>query len=148
MNKIIQPFTGVDNFTLLSSEKTVIGILGKNNISYVKEIWNNDECTVKVPWIIIRAENSMSFFFANDKLFKIHVSEGFVGSLPNGISIGTDIEDAKEIDPSLNYDDWNEDWSSDSGYWLEDSLDTNKVISITIFIKEILDDDLFEKYEW
>ena len=90
----------------------------------------------------------MSFFFANDKLFKIYLCEGFAGSLSNGISIGTSIEDAKQIDPSLKFDDWNEDWSSDAGYWLEDSPDSDKVISITIFIKELPDDDLFEKYEW
>lgn len=148
MQKIIQPFIRIGDFTLLSSEKTVTEILNKNNISYVKEIWDNNDCTVKVPWLIIRTENSMSFFFANDKLFKIYVSEGFSGSLPNGIAIGTNIEEAKKIDPSLKYDDWNDDWTSDSGYWLENSLDSNKVVSITIFIKEILDDDLFEKYEW
>lgn len=148
MQKIIQPFIRIGDFTLLSSEKTVTEILNKNNISYVKEIWDNNDCTVKVPWLIIRTENSMSFFFANDKLFKIYVSEGFSGSLPNGIAIGTNIEEVKKIDPSLKYDDWNDDWTSDSGYWLENSLDSNKVVSITIFIKEILDDDLFEKYEW
>lgn len=148
MNKIIQPFIGFDNFTLLSSEKTVTEILIKNNISFAKEIWNNDECTVKVPWNIIRTKDSVSFFFANDKLFKIYFSEGFAGSLLNGISVGTNIEDAKKIDPSLKYDDWNEDWSSDDGYWLEESLDNSSIISITIFIKELLDEDLFEKYEW
>lgn len=41
-----------------------------------------------------------------------------------------------------------EDWSSENGYWLEDSLDTKQVISITIFIQALLDDDLFEKYAW
>lgn len=148
MQKIIQPFIGIGDFTLLSSEKTVTEILNKNNISYVKEIWDNNDCTVKVPWLIIRTENSMSFFFANDKLFKIYFSEGFSSSLPNGITIGTNIEEAKKIDPSLKYDDWNDDWTSDSGYWLENSLDSNKVVSITVFIKELLDDDLFEKYEW
>lgn len=79
-------------------------------------------------------------------MFKIYVSEGFTGSLPNGIFIGTDIEDAKEVAPSFKYDDWNEDWSSDSVYRLEGSLDSNKVISITIFIKKIVDDNLFEEY--
>ena len=148
MNKTIKPFIGVDNFTLLSSEKTIVGLLKDNNISFTKETWGNDECTVKVSWNVIRTKDSMSFFFANDKLFKIYVGEGFEGALPNGIAVGTDIEDAQKIDPTLKYDDWNEDWSSDEGYWIEDSIDDNKVISITIFIKELLDDDLFEKYEW
>ena len=32
--------------------------------------------------------------------------------------------------------------------WLEDELDNNTVISISIFIKEALDDDLFDNYKW
>ncbi len=148
MNRTIQPFVGIGDFTLLSPEKAVIETLKKNHVPFTKEIWDNSECTVKVPWSIIRAEDSMSFFFANDKLFKIFVCDGFEGSLSNEISIGTNIEDAKTIDPTLKYDDWNEDWSSDCGYWLEDSPESNKVISITIFIKELLDDDLFEEYKW
>jgi len=31
---------------------------------------------------------------------------------------------------------------------LVDDLDNDTVSNITIFIKEILDDDIFEKYEW
>lgn len=34
------------------------------------------------------------------------------------------------------------------GYWLEDNINDNSVISISIFIKEAIDDDLFDKYEW
>ena len=29
-----------------------------------------------------------------------------------------------------------------------DDIETNKIISITVFIKEVLDDDLFEEYKW
>ena len=72
----------------------------------------------------------------------------FNGILANGIAMGMDIKQAQQIDRTLKFDDWNEDWSSTGGYWLEDDLETGKVISITIFIKELLDDDLFEKYEW
>lgn len=148
MDMIIKPFVGVDKFKLLSSEREVLKLLNERNLSFSKEIWDNEECTVKVPWTVFRADNSMSFFFAKDKLFKIYMEEGFNGSLQNGIAIGTSIDEAKRIDNTLKYDEWNEDWSSDCGYWLEDSLDTNKVVSLTIFIRELLDDDLFEKYEW
>lgn len=148
MSYFINPFIGVGQFTLLSSEREVKDILNQIDISFSEELWDNSECTVKVPWKIIRADNSMSFFFAKDKLFKIYMEEGFNGSLQNGIAIGTSMDEAKRIDSSLKFDEWNEDWSSEHGYWLEDSLDTNQVISITIFIQELLDDDLFEKYEW
>ena len=148
MSKIIKPFIGVDNYKLLSSEQDIVELLKRENVSFEKEIWSNEECTVKVPWTILRANNSMSFFFAKDKLFKIFMQNGFDGSLSNGITIGTNIEDAQQTDKSLHFDDWNEDWSSNEGYWLEDDIDTKNIISITIFIKELLDDDLFEKYEW
>lgn len=148
MSKIIKPFIGVDNYKLLSSEQDIVELLKTENVSFEKEIWSNEECTVKVPWTILRANNSMSFFFAKDKLFKIFMQNDFNGSLSNGITIGTNIEEAQQTDKSLHFDDWNEDWSSDEGYWLEDDLDTQNIISITIFIKELLDDDLFEKYEW
>lgn len=148
MSKIIRPFIGVDNYKLLSNEKEIVNILKTEKVSFEKEIWSNDECTVKEPWTVLRADNSMSFFFAKDKLFKIFMQTGFDGALPNGISIGTYIEDAQKTDETLCFDDWNEDWSSDEGYWLEDDIDTKNIISITIFIKELLDDDLFDKYEW
>lgn len=148
MSKIIRPYIGVDNYKLLSTEKEIVNMLKTEKVSFEKEIWSNEECTVKEPWTVLRADNSMSFFFAKDKLFKIFMQTGFDGALPNGISIGTDIEDAQKTDKTLRFDDWNEDWASDEGYWLEDDIDTKNIISITIFIKELLDDDLFDKYEW
>ena len=37
---------------------------------------------------------------------------------------------------------------SDNGYWLEDDLTNNTVLSISVFIKEVLDEDVFYRYEW
>ncbi len=148
MSRIIKPFVGVDNYKLLSNEQEIIDNLKAENISFEIEIWSNDECTVQEPWTIIKADNSMSFFFAKNKLFKIFMQNDFDGFLSNGISIGTKIEDALQIDKTLHFDNWNEDWCSDNGYWLEDDINTKSVISITIFIRELLDDDLFDKYQW
>lgn len=58
------------------------------------------------------------------------------------------LEEAMEIDQDLEWNDWDEDFQSPDGYWLEDELDNNTVISISIFIKEALDDDLFDNYKW
>ena len=58
------------------------------------------------------------------------------------------IIDAESLDPTLQYDDWEEVYASEQGYWLEDDVESGEVISITIFIKELLDDDVFFKYEW
>lgn len=52
------------------------------------------------------------------------------------------------FDKTLAYNDWNEDYESDHGYWMEDNPETGKIISITVFIKEILDEDTFDLCEW
>ena len=148
MSFIIEPFIGTDDYKLMSSVSELTGRLKDQNISYTEEIWPNSECTNPVPWTIIRASNGMNFFFANDKMFKIYVEDGYEGKLPNGIGIGTEMKKAQEIDPELKYNDWEEDWESPEGYWLEDDLDTHKVMTITVFIKEILNDEVFDQYNW
>ena len=59
-----------------------------------------------------------------------------------------DMNKACEIDPDLKYDDWEEDYQSSQGYWLEDDLGSGKVLSISIFIKEALNEEVFEEYKW
>ena len=91
----------------------------------------------------------MSLFFAkNGKLFKMIFWEGYQGSLPNGITLGESIDEAKAFDSSLSYDDWNEIYQSENGYWIEDDIDTKTVMSVSIFIKELLDDDSFDYCDW
>ena len=58
------------------------------------------------------------------------------------------MEEAKKLDPDLVFDDWNEDYESPEGYWFEDDIDTKTVDSISVFIKEILDEDRFDYCEW
>ncbi len=147
-NTNIVPFVGVGNFMLLSSFNTVKTQLELAKCGYTTEIWPNKGCTPQVEWKIIHCDNHLNLFFAKDKLFKIYVDGEFPGKLPNGIYVGMSMKEATLIDTSLRFDDWNEDWSSDEGYWLEDDLDTDSVLSISIFIKELLDDDEFDKYQW
>lgn len=147
-NELIVPFKGVEGYWLKSSFESVITTLKKKGVKYKVEVWANKGCTPEVEWKIIRTENSLNFFFAKEKLFKIYIDGNYKGTLPNGIRIGIPMSEAQRIDSSLRYDDWNEDWSSDEGYWLEDDIDSDAVMSISIFIKELLDDDLFDKYEW
>ena len=147
MRKLI-PFVGLDNYKLFQSVQTVKNELTANGETYKEEYWPNDELTNPIPWIVIKTNSNISFFFANDKLFKIYVEDDNDFVLENGIQIGMPWDDAEQIDPELSYDDWNEDWNSPKGYWLEDDIDNKTVSSITIFIKEVLDDDVFDKYEW
>ena len=62
----------------------------------------------------------------NGKLFKIVLWQDYSGSLPNGISIGMQVSEAKTLDPTLEYDEWNEDYESSSGYWLEDDAENGR----------------------
>lgn len=146
--RILKPFVGLDNYKLLQSVQQIKEQLSVDKETFEEELWPNSELTNPVPWIVIKTSTGVSFFFANDKLFKIYVEDNNDFGLDNGISIGLPMEKAQEIDSSLTFDDWNEDWSSEQGYWLEDELDHNTVMSITIFIKEALDEDTFDKYEW
>jgi hypothetical protein len=77
-----------------------------------------------------------------------YFENSFSGSLVNGIKIGTPIEEAIIIDNTIKYDDWEEEYVSEKGYWLETDVETEEVISIAIFIKEVEDDDVFYRYEW
>ena len=96
----------------------------------------------------LRAENGINFFFAKDKLFKMYVEHSYEGELPNGIRVGMNMDDAIKIDKQLSFDDWEEEWISPNGYWIEDSIDNNTVLNISVFIPELLDDELFDKYNW
>lgn len=143
------PFEGTKSFRLYENIDVVKKVLENENVSYTIELWESDYETVPNPWKVIVVENVVSLFFAkNDKLFKIIAWENYAGALPNGISTGMSMEEAKMKDNSLKYDDWNEDYSSQDGYWLEDNVDTNDVLSISIFIKEVLDEENFDYCNW
>lgn len=140
------PFVGTEHFKLYNSLSDIKYFLKENSVIYSVEIWANKECTIPMPWTIIHIDNAISLFFANEKLFKIVVFKSYLGGLENGIKTGMLIGTALEKDSSLCYDDWNEDYESE-GYWIEID-ETNSISSISIFIPEVLNDEIFDKYEW
>ena len=148
LRKLITPFVGYGEFRLYQIITDAKALIKKIGATYTTELWANSECSNSVPWTIIRIQNQIHLFFANDKLFKIYLDNGCEGSLSNGIYIGMPIERALDIDKELVYDDWEEDYQSPAGYWIEDNIDDNTVMSISIFIKEALDEDAFDKYDW
>ncbi len=89
-----------------------------------------------------------SAFCKEQQVIKIVLWQDYTGSLPNGICTGMKINDAESIDPNLRYDDWNEDYESDVGYWLEDDVESGEITSISIFIKELLDEEQFDFCNW
>ena len=148
MNNTIIPFKGVGRYQLYQSMENIIATLNEDGDSFSEELWSNADLTNPVPWTIIRTASGMNMFFAKNKLFKIYVNDNFSGKLPNGIGIGMKMDDVMKIDPNIKYDDWEEDWQSPEGYWIEDDPSNDTVMTITIFINELLDDELFEQYNW
>ncbi len=148
-NETIIPYEGIESIKLYQKIDEVKTVLQSDGILYREEIWSAESETVPNPWTVLVVDNFASLFFAkNDKLFKIVFWEGYQGSLTNGISPGISIEDAGSMDPSLSYDDWTEVYQSDEGYWIEDNIETNTVMSISIYIKELLDEDNFDYCNW
>ncbi len=149
LNSNIKPYEGLDEIKLYDSLNDVINYLNQNNIKYETEIWKAEQETIPNPWTVIFIENCINLYFAsNNKLFKIFCTTGFKGSLPNGIKIGTSLQETRKIDNTLKYIDDNEDYESINGYWIEDDLDTGEVLSISIFIKEVLDENTFDSLKW
>ncbi len=149
LNESITPFSGTETIKLYQTIAEVKKLLTSEDIRYREEVWNSQAETVPNPWTVIIIDRVMSLFFAkNSKLFKIVLWQDYTGSLPNGICTGMKIIDAESIDPNLRYDDWNEDYESDAGYWLEDDVENGEITSISIFIKELLDEEQFDFCNW
>lgn len=142
------PYVGIGDIKLMAKLNDVRAYLKANKIQHQMEVLPNKGCDPEVPWTILRVEGCVSLFFAKDFLWKIYAERGYEGVLPNGIRIGTKTEKALQTDPDLEDDDWNEVYVSKNGYWLEDSLETGEIESISVFIKAVENDDEFYSYEW
>lgn len=144
----IIPFIGTDMITFDMTYDQVRNRLKKSKIGYNVDLHPNKGCTPEVPWKIIRANNSVSVFFANDKMFKIDFGSSSNGVLDNGVKVGMSIEDAMKVDPTLEYNDLEEYYESSKGYWLFTNSGSNTITNISVFIKAVLDDDVFFSYNW
>lgn len=143
------PFKGTDSIQLYQTIDIVREALDKYQVGYSIELWESTSETVPNPWKVIVIEGVLSLFFAkNNKLFKIVAWDNYKGTLPNGIAVGMNISDAQKLDSTLIYNEWNEDYESDNGYWVEDDVESNTIMSISIFIKEVLEEDTFDYCKW
>ena len=66
----------------------------------------------------------------------------------NGICLEMPIEEAMSIDSSLKYNEEDEDFISDRGYWIQDDVESGKACSITVYLPEAADREKFFTYEW
>ena len=80
-------------------------------------------------------------------MYEMYFQNNFKGTLPNGGCIGMDFEQLEKIDPTLKYNDDEEDFNSKNGYWVLDDIDTKKIVTITIFLP-VVETDAFYEYEW
>ena len=100
-------------------------------------------------WIRYDIDNIMSLFFhkKNNKLFKMTTMEGYCGKLFNIITVDSTEKEIITTDNSFQYDEFEEVWESDKGVFIETDPKSQKATWISIYIKE-LDNDDFEKAEW
>ena len=148
ISQTIIPFAGTDMITFDMTYDQVRNVLKESKIVFNVDLRPNKGCTPEVPWKIIRTNNSVSVFFANDKMFKINCGSSSEGILNNGIKVGMSIEDAMKIDPTLEYDEFEEYYVSSNGYWLFVDSGSDTISDITVFIKAVLDDEVFFSYNW
>ena len=147
-NQEIKPFEGIGDIKIGETYENIVSILKSHKIIYSMGIDPNKGCTPQVEWKTIYIKNYMNLVFAEDILFQINFDIDFKGSLNNGIKIDTKMTEALKIDKTLEYDDWNELWQSEDGYWLLDTVESGKVYMFSIGIKEMFNDDEFYSYKW
>ncbi|MBO2945201.1 hypothetical protein JJQ72_14580 [Paenibacillus sp. F411] len=95
----------------------------------------------------IKDEVYLWFNLFNGKLFKITALKNYTGKLFNEIQIGMSMEEVLKIEPSFEYDEFEEVYGSPKGIYIETEPIDNTVLWISIYIKEIDNED-FEKGNW
>lgn len=149
MNNRIIPYEGIGELKLGMRLEDIRRYLKNNQIKFDQWIESNEGFEPEIPWVNIRIRNSITLTFVKDILFEILLQNEYKGALPNGIKIDMEMNEVEQIEPSLKYDDDDEIFVSDNGYWIGDEIELGKVVSITIFLPDVeLDDDEFWKYEW
>lgn len=94
-------------------------------------------------------EGKMYLFFnlLNGKLFKMTTLKEYKGRLFDKIYVGISTDEMLKIEPSFEYDEFEEVYVSNKGIFIETDPETNTVQWISIFIKE-LETDSFEEANW
>lgn len=143
----IIPYIGTDTFKLGETLDKVRAYLKDNKIKFNQGVEPNKGCEPEIPWTIIKISDSITLCFVFDILFEIALEGDYSGKLSNGGFVGMKITELKQIDPSLEYNDDDEDFISKDGYWVTYDSETGDVCMITIFLPEVEKDDFF-KYKW
>lgn len=107
------------------------------------------ECVLNDFWIRYDVGDVLSLFFhrRNNKLFKMTTMAGYCGYLFEKINVQTSEGNIKALDDSFEYNEFEEVWESNKGVFIEIDPATNQAAWITIYIKE-LDNDDFDEARW
>ncbi|MBH5318321.1 hypothetical protein I6N90_10925 [Paenibacillus sp. GSMTC-2017] len=95
----------------------------------------------------IKDEVDLWFNLFNGKLYKITALKNYNGKLFDKIHIGMPIEEVLEIEPSFEYEDFEEVYVSPKGIYIETDPVEHTVLWISVFIKEIDNED-FDEGKW
>lgn len=136
----IVPFEGFGEIKLYSTREEL------------KELLEMEGTTSKIifdDWIQYDIQDSVELLFhlKNDKLFRITTLDNYQGKLFGKIGVGTTKKELLEAESSFVYDDFEEVWESEKGIFIETDAETNTVKWISVYIKE-LDDEDFEEANW
>lgn len=136
----IVPFEGFGEIKLYRTRDELHELLEGEDVE--AEIINND-------WIRYDIQNSVELFFhlKNNKLFRITTLDNYQGKLFEKIGVGTTEKELLEVELSFVYDNFEEVWESEKGIFIEMDAETNTVRWISVYIRE-LDDENFENANW
>ncbi len=147
LNDSIIPYIGTDSFKLGDKLESIRAYLKENRIGFNQSVDPHKGCEPEIPWTFIAISDSITLCFVFEILFEIVLENNYSGKLTNGGCVGMKLSEMQRMDPSLEYNDDDEDFISKNGYWVTDSIDTGNVESITVFLPEVEREDFF-KYEW
>ncbi|MCM3548616.1 hypothetical protein M4D48_08525 [Alkalihalobacillus clausii] len=83
----------------------------------------------------------------NGRLWKITALKDYKGKLFDNIHIGMHIDDVLKIEPSFEYDDFEEVYCSPKGIFIETDPIEHTVLWISVYVKELGNED-FERGNW
>ena len=147
INAPIIPYEGLGGIKLYSTIRDFKEII-KDKDGFISE----DEVIAEVQhndWIRYEIKGIMYLFFhlCNGKLFKITTLRGYKGKLFGSISVDSTEEEFLKIEPTFVYDDFEEVFETPKGAFIMTDPITTKATWISVFIKEIDDDD-FDEANW
>lgn len=141
INAPIVPWEGMAGIKLYSTIEQLKDIVMDRDVKAI--LLNNH-------WIRYEVKDTIYLFFdiINGKLFKITTLSNYKGLLWDKIHIGMPAEEFIKVEPSLVYDDFEEVYASEGkGVYIETDVETNSAQWISVFVKEINNDD-FEDANW